>query len=120
MEDWELAVQAAHSRKALDLKVLHIGAVSTFTDHFIICTGTNGRQVQAIADAVQTDLKKERLRPMSVEGFQNADWILLDYGDFVFPRFLAREAHVLRPRTSVENCADLARSCRGLNSASVR
>jgi ribosome-associated protein len=87
MEDWELAVQAAHSRKALDLKVLHIGAVSTFTDHFIICTGTNGRQVQAIADAVQTDLKKERLRPMSVEGFQNADWILLDYGDFVFHVF---------------------------------
>ncbi len=87
MEDWEVAVQAAHSRKAVDLKVLHIGAISTFTDHFVICTGTNSRQVQSIADSVQSDLKKEGLRPMSIEGYENADWILLDYGDFVFHAF---------------------------------
>ena len=57
MEDWELAVQAAIERKAFDLTVLHIGAVSTFTEHFILCSGANSRQVQAIADAVQSELK---------------------------------------------------------------
>ncbi len=87
MEDWEAAVQAALSRKAVDLTVLHIGAVSTFTDHFIICNGANSRQVQAIADAVRADLKTERLRPISIEGYQAAEWILLDYGDFVMHVF---------------------------------
>ncbi len=83
MEDWEAAVQAALSRKALDLTVLRIGAVSTFTDHFIICHGANSRQVQAIADAVRADLKAAGLLPLSLEGYQAAEWILLDYGDFV-------------------------------------
>lgn len=83
MQDWEAAVHAALSRKAVDLTVLHIGAVSTFTDYFIICNGSNSRQVQAIADAVRRDLKTEGLRPMSIEGYQSAEWVLLDYGDFV-------------------------------------
>ena len=83
MEDWELAVQAALERKALDPLVLDIGKVSTFTEQFVICHGTNSRQVQAIADSVQADLKGEGRRALSVEGYQRAEWILLDYGDFV-------------------------------------
>ncbi len=88
MEDWETAVQAAHERKALDTTVLHIGHVSTFTEQFVICHGTNSRQVQAIADSVQAGLKNQGRRPLCIEGYQNAEWILLDYGDFVVHVFL--------------------------------
>lgn len=83
MEPWQIAVRAAQDRKALDLTMLDIGQVSTFTERFLICHGTNSRQVQAIADAVQRDLKAAGWLPFSVEGYRNAEWILLDYGDFV-------------------------------------
>ena len=83
MEDWELAVQAALERKAIDPTVLGIGRVSTFTEQFVICHGTNSRQVQAIADSVRSELKNEGRWPLHVEGYRNAEWILLDYGDFV-------------------------------------
>lgn len=83
MEDWVIAVQAALDRKAIDPAVLDIGKVSAFTEQFVICHGSNSRQVQAIADAVQEDLRSEGRRPLHVEGYTQADWILLDYGDFV-------------------------------------
>ena len=77
------AVSAADDRKAVDLKVLHLEKVSDFTDYFMICSGTSERQVQAIADAVQERLREEGVRPLHVEGFNRAQWVLLDYGDFV-------------------------------------
>jgi len=77
------AVAAAEDRKAVDLKVLHLGDVSGFTDYFLICSGTNERQVQAIADAVEERLRAERVRPLHVEGYNRAQWVLLDYGDLV-------------------------------------
>lgn len=77
------AVSAADDRKAVDLKVLHLAKVSDFTDYFMICSGTSERQVQAIADAVQERLREEGVRPLHVEGFNRAQWVLLDYGDFV-------------------------------------
>ena len=83
MEDWEVAVQAAQERKALDTVALYIGQVSTFTEQFVICHGTNSRQVQAIADSVERSVKNQGRRPLRIEGYQNAEWILLDYGDFV-------------------------------------
>ena len=83
MEDWELAVQAAQERRALDTIALNIGQVSTFTEQFVICHGTNSRQVQAIADSVSRGLKTHGRRPLRIEGYQNAEWILIDYGDFV-------------------------------------
>lgn len=83
MEDWELAVQAALDRKAIDPTVLDIGRISTFTEQFIICHGTNSRQVQAIADSIQDELKAVGRRPLSVEGYRAAEWILVDYGDLV-------------------------------------
>lgn len=77
------AVAAAEDRKAIDLKVLHLGDVSGFTDYFVICSGTNERQVQAIADAVEEQLRAERVRPLHVEGYNRGQWVLLDYGDLV-------------------------------------
>ena len=76
-------VAAAEERKAYDLRVLQLGEVTSFTDYFLICSGTSGRQVQAIADAVQQTMKDERVRPLQVEGYKNGRWVLMDYGDFV-------------------------------------
>jgi len=77
------AVAAAEDRKAVDLKVLHLQQVSDFTDYFLICSGSSERQVQAIADAVQERLRAGRVRPLHVEGYNRAQWVLLDYGDLV-------------------------------------
>jgi len=77
------AVAAADDRKAIDLKVLHLQKISDFTDYFLICSGGSERQVQAIADAVQERLRELRVRPLHVEGYNRAQWILLDFGDFV-------------------------------------
>jgi ribosome-associated protein len=79
----ERAIQAARDRKALDLAALDLRPLSSFTDFFVICSGQNVRQVQAIADAVEEALKKEHVRPAHVEGFERAEWVLLDYFDFV-------------------------------------
>ena len=77
------AVSAALDRKAQDLRVLHLGQVTDFTDYFLICSGTSDRQVQAIADAIQERLRAEKVRPLHVEGYSRAQWVLLDYGDLV-------------------------------------
>lgn len=77
------AVSAALDRKAQDLRVLHLGRVTDFTDYFLICSGTSDRQVQAIADAIQERLRAEKVRPLHVEGYSRAQWVLLDYGDLV-------------------------------------
>ncbi len=89
MREWEVAVQAARSRKGEDIVVLDIAKASSFTDTFVICAGTNARQNQAISDAIETVLKKEGVRSIGIEGYQNAEWILMDYGDFVVHIFSA-------------------------------
>ncbi|MBI4910560.1 MAG: ribosome silencing factor [Acidobacteria bacterium] len=80
---WQTAVRAAEDRKALDVKVLDLRQVTSFTDFLIICTGTNPRQIQAISDAIEDQLKQLGERPKSVEGYNNAEWILMDYTDYV-------------------------------------
>jgi ribosome-associated protein len=77
------AVEAARDKKAIDLRVLDLRSLDSFTDFFVICSGQNVRQVQAIADAVEDGLRKEQVRPAHVEGFQRGEWVLLDYFDFV-------------------------------------
>jgi ribosome-associated protein len=77
------AIQAARDKKAIDLVALDLRHLASFTDFFVICSGHNVRQVQAIADAVEEALRKEHVKPAHVEGFQRADWVLLDYFDFV-------------------------------------
>ena len=77
------ALHAAAEKKAIDLTVLDLRGVATFTDFFIIATGANKRQMQAIADEVVEQLKRNGTRAARVEGYQAAEWILVDYGDFI-------------------------------------
>ena len=77
------ALRAASDRKAVDSIVLDLREVTEFTDFFIITNGTNVRQVQAIADGISEDLKLIDARPLRIEGYNTAEWILMDYGDFV-------------------------------------
>ena len=76
----QIAVTAALDRKAEELLVLDLAKISDFTEHFLICSGSNERQVQAIADSVTKKLRDEGVRPLHVEGLPHGRWILLDYG----------------------------------------
>ena len=78
-----LALHAAEEKKAIALTVLDLRGVATFTDFFIIATGANKRQMQAITDEVVDQLKKSGTPAARVEGYQTAEWILVDYGDFI-------------------------------------
>ncbi len=78
-----LTLNAAWEKKALNLTVLDLRDIASFTDFFVIATGTNRRQVQAISDEVVERLKHSGTRAARVEGYQTAEWILVDYGDFV-------------------------------------
>ena len=77
------AVDAAADKKAFDLKILHLGAVTDFTDFFVLASGSNERQVQTIAEAIEASLRGRKVRPLHIEGASRAQWVLLDYGDFV-------------------------------------
>jgi ribosome-associated protein len=79
----ESALRAASDKKAHDLIVLDLRPVATFTDYFMIASGTNVRQVQAIADEITERLKREGTRAARIEGYQTAEWVLVDYGDFI-------------------------------------
>ena len=86
--NWLTAVRAAESKKAQNITVLDLREVTSFTDYFVICAGTNSRQNQAISDEVYTQLKKRGELPVSLEGYDNAEWVLQDYGDFIVHVFL--------------------------------
>jgi len=78
------AVQACEEKKGEDISILEMDKnTSAFTDYFLICTGKNPRQIQAIADEVELRLKKSGVPANQVEGYNQADWILIDYVDFV-------------------------------------
>ncbi|MCA1567862.1 MAG: ribosome silencing factor [Acidobacteria bacterium] len=79
----ESALHAASDKKAHDLVVLDLRPVATFTDYFLIASGTNARQVQAIADEITERLKREGTRAERIEGYKTAEWVLVDYGDFI-------------------------------------
>ena len=78
-----MAIEAARDKKATDLVVLDLRKTGAFTDYFLICTGANPRQVHAIADAVEQALKTKQVRPAHLEGYQRAEWVLVDYFDFI-------------------------------------
>jgi ribosome-associated protein len=78
------AVQACEDKKGEDISILEMDKNSSaFTDYFIICSGKNPRQIQAIADEVELRLKREGVPANQVEGYNQADWVLIDYVDFV-------------------------------------
>ena len=84
------ALRACESKKAGDLTLLQMDKDSSaFTDYFVICSGTNPRQIQAIADEVEQRLERRGLYPLSVEGYKQAEWVLIDYVDFVVHIFSA-------------------------------
>jgi ribosome-associated protein len=86
-----LAVGAVENKKGEDLAILEMDRTSgAFTDYFIVCTGTNPRQIQAISDEVHRQLSEAGVRPNSVEGYNQAEWVLLDYVDFVVHIFSER------------------------------
>jgi ribosome-associated protein len=78
-----MALAAAEDKKALAPVVLDLQSVANFTDYFVIVSGANSRQVQAIADEVADRLKKAGTRAARIEGYRAAEWVLLDYGDFI-------------------------------------
>ena len=84
----QLAIRCADDKKAVNMIVLDLREIASFTEFFMIASGTNPRQVQAIADEINEQLKKQlRRRPVRIEGYSGAEWVLLDYGDFVIHLF---------------------------------
>ena len=77
------ALHAASEKKAIDPVVLDLREIASFTDYFVIVSGQNERQVQAISDEIYEQLKKAGESAARVEGYKTAEWILLDFGDFV-------------------------------------
>lgn len=77
------AVAAMQDRQAIDLLVLDLDEISEFTEYFLLCSGSSERQVRAIADGVDEKLRQQGSRPLHVEGYDNGQWVLLDYGDFL-------------------------------------
>lgn len=89
----ELAIRAAEDKKAGDLVVLDLRKAMGFTDFFVITSGTNPRQIRAIADAVMEALAAEGAKPAHVEGYERSEWMLLDYFDFI--------VHIFAPETRI-------------------
>jgi ribosome-associated protein len=85
------AVRAALDKKALDVVVLDLRHTPAFTDFFVLCSGQNQRQVKAIADAVEETLRAAKVRPAHVEGYDRAEWVLMDFFTFI--------VHVFTPQT---------------------
>ena len=84
----QLAIQCADDKKAMNMIALDLREIASFTEFFVIASGANQRQVQAIADEINEQLKKQlRRRPVRIEGYSSAEWVLLDYGDFVIHLF---------------------------------
>lgn len=83
----KIVVNALEEKKAKDLKLLDISDVSVLADYFVIASGSNHNQVQAMADEVEEKLGKAGYTPRQVEGYQTANWILMDYQDVIIHIF---------------------------------
>ena len=86
-----LAVEATRDKKALDIVVLDLRGLASFTDYFLIATGGSHRQLETIADEIEAKLKEAKRKPSHIEGYPRGDWILMDYVDFV--------VHVFTPQS---------------------
>lgn len=85
------AVRAALDKKAQDVVVLDLRHTPAFTDFFVLCSGQNQRQVKAIADAIDETLRAAKVRPAHIEGYDRAEWVLMDFFTFI--------VHVFTPQT---------------------
>ena len=84
---YQIALRAAQSKKATEIRLLDLRGVTSFADYFLICNGSNQRQIQAIWDEVSKQMKEAGERPINVEGYDHAEWILGDYGDLLIHVF---------------------------------
>lgn len=82
-----IVVDALEDKKGIDISVLDLSKVSDVTDCFIICSGTNRSQIQALADGVEETLGKNGRLHIGIEGYDTANWVLIDYGEFVIHIF---------------------------------
>ena len=85
------AVRAALDKKAIDVVVLDLRNTPAFTDYFVLCSGLSQRQVKAIADGVEETLRAVKVRPAHIEGYDRAEWILMDFFTFI--------VHIFTPQT---------------------
>lgn len=83
----DLYIKAASAKKALNLVVLDVAELTSIADAFIICSGRSNRQVNAIADSIVVNLKKHKIKPLSIEGTREGHWVLLDYGHVIIHVF---------------------------------
>jgi ribosome-associated protein len=84
----QLAIRSASEKKAFDLIALDLRDIASFTEFFVIASGNNQRQVQAIADEIKEQLKKQlSTSPVRIEGYSSGEWVLVDYGDFIIHIF---------------------------------
>lgn len=86
-QELDIYVKAVLERKAEDILVLNVRKLTSVADAFLICSGRSNRQVTAIADSVQRTLKKQGIRPLSVEGKSDGHWVLMDYGHVIIHIF---------------------------------
>ena len=101
---WLIAARAAEAKQATDIKVLDLTGITSFADYFVICTGSNSKQIQAISDEVGIQLKQQaRELPNGLEGYNQCEWILADYGDLL--------VHIFSPKA--REYYDLERLWRG-------
>lgn len=82
-----VCANAALDKKAQNLSILKVKDVSSFTDYFIVCSGTSDRQVKGIAASIEETLKKSGIKPLGIEGEKTGNWILMDFGDVIIHIF---------------------------------
>ncbi|MDH3957751.1 MAG: ribosome silencing factor [Desulfobacteraceae bacterium] len=85
--DLDLYINAVMGKKAMDVEILDVRGLTSVSDIFIICSGRSNRQVSAIAEYIQVNLKKHAIKPLSVEGKKEGHWVLLDYGHVIIHVF---------------------------------
>jgi ribosome-associated protein len=83
----EVFIRAVLGRKAANVVALDVSALTSIADVFIICSGRSSRQVSAIADHIERELRKEKIKPLSVEGISEGQWVLMDYGSVIIHVF---------------------------------
>jgi len=82
-DDIQISIKAAQDKKAEEIIILGLGELSSFTDYFIIMQGNSVKQNLALSDNIERELKNHKVKPLSVEGRKYAEWILMDYGNFI-------------------------------------
>ncbi|HVB75483.1 MAG TPA: ribosome silencing factor [Ktedonobacteraceae bacterium] len=90
------AADVAYDKKASDVLLLDIQELTTIADYFVICNGNNSRQIQAIAEAIEDELKKQGARMLYREGVAETGWIILDFGDIIVHIFGPKEREYYR------------------------